>query len=197
MSRENNELVARIRKREEARQSKNAAKRERRAREQEREKAEAERLGKEAHDSFFQIQPMGQTPMAEQYSRQQDEFEREAPPSKRQRRNHEIEREMAQRAMNRAAEMPANASIRPSRREIIYHRDGFKCVNCDSEIGLTLDHIIPSSRGGSNLEQNLQTLCKFCNNMKGDAVGQSAKRLLLLAKTSLLNPHVANQQQTG
>jgi hypothetical protein len=44
---------------------------------------------------------------------------------------------------------------------------GAKCVYCKSNKGLTLDHIIPKARGGSNKLDNLQPMCSFCNSRKG------------------------------
>lgn len=38
------------------------------------------------------------------------------------------------------------------------------------EILMTKDHIIPKSRGGSNRLENFQTMCKYCNEEKGDTV---------------------------
>ncbi len=61
----------------------------------------------------------------------------------------------------------------PSKRTKLYERDGNKCLKCgETEIKkLTIDHVIPLSKGGSktNLE-NLQTLCKKCNAEKGDSI---------------------------
>jgi len=54
-----------------------------------------------------------------------------------------------------------------SKRYKIYERDGFKCLRCDSDGPLTLDHIIPKFHGGGNEYDNLQTLCEKCNGAKG------------------------------
>jgi 5-methylcytosine-specific restriction endonuclease McrA len=35
-------------------------------------------------------------------------------------------------------------------------------------IRMTLDHIVPTSRGGSNSRSNLQLLCEPCNSIKAD-----------------------------
>ena len=48
-------------------------------------------------------------------------------------------------------------------RSRIYKRDGYECVYCGSKKNLTLDHVIPKSRGGSNEWTNLVTSCFRCN----------------------------------
>jgi 5-methylcytosine-specific restriction endonuclease McrA len=40
------------------------------------------------------------------------------------------------------------------------------CVNCNISEDITLDHIIPISRGGRHSIGNLQPLCKSCNSSK-------------------------------
>ncbi len=56
----------------------------------------------------------------------------------------------------------------------ILKRDNFKCVICGrspaNSVGLELhiDHIEPWSKGGSNEEHNLRSLCSDCNLGKGD-----------------------------
>ena len=63
--------------------------------------------------------------------------------------------------------------IRQEKRLSIYMRDGLACVWCGSSIEqdpvciLTLDHITPHSKGGSNNETNLVTSCKRCNSSRG------------------------------
>ncbi|MET4106026.1 HNH endonuclease [Hymenobacter sp. UYP22] len=45
---------------------------------------------------------------------------------------------------------------------------GYQCQQCGSRFRLTLDHIIPRSRGGGWHRSNLQCLCKPCNEEKAD-----------------------------
>jgi hypothetical protein len=50
----------------------------------------------------------------------------------------------------------------------IYRRDNFKCLYCGSKENLTLDHVVPRSKGGTNNWNNLATCCNKCNVLKGD-----------------------------
>lgn len=58
-------------------------------------------------------------------------------------------------------------NTKPSRKSI-HARDGYKCVYCNSTRNLTIDHLIPSSRGGKNEWKNLVSCCNKCNTYKGD-----------------------------
>tara|TARA_B100000212_G_C27354201_1_gene525066 strand:- start:757 stop:1290 length:534 start_codon:yes stop_codon:yes gene_type:complete len=56
------------------------------------------------------------------------------------------------------------------RREIIL-RDNNQCQYCSKQLSsekLTLDHIIPKSKGGKNTWDNLVAACKKCNQKKGN-----------------------------
>lgn len=52
-------------------------------------------------------------------------------------------------------------------RERIFARDGQRCLKCGGTEALTIDHIKPRSKGGTDEEENLQTLCMECNDRKG------------------------------
>jgi hypothetical protein len=49
----------------------------------------------------------------------------------------------------------------------VYARDGGRCVYCGAEDRLSLDHVIPWSRGGENAVDNLAVACRPCNSSKG------------------------------
>ena len=52
-------------------------------------------------------------------------------------------------------------------RTAVFERDAYRCVFCGSWHDLTLDHIIPMAKGGGDVAENLQTLCRRCNCGKG------------------------------
>lgn len=61
-------------------------------------------------------------------------------------------------------------------RDFIKERDHFTCCNCQNSIYvepnllLEIDHIIPVTKGGCTVEENLQTLCWKCNRAKSDKI---------------------------
>jgi len=58
-----------------------------------------------------------------------------------------------------------NKGIKVNRKRIM-KRDGYACGYCKSKKNLTIDHIIPKSRGGKNTWDNLVTCCNRCNTIK-------------------------------
>lgn len=54
-------------------------------------------------------------------------------------------------------------------RRVLFARDGWRCVYCGTRDGrLTLDHVVPRSRGGDSVWENVVTACAPCNLRKGD-----------------------------
>jgi 5-methylcytosine-specific restriction endonuclease McrA len=60
----------------------------------------------------------------------------------------------------------------------IYKRDNYECVYCESKKQLTLDHVIPKSRGGGNEWTNLVTSCFKCNLRKGNRTPEEANMVM-------------------
>jgi 5-methylcytosine-specific restriction endonuclease McrA len=56
---------------------------------------------------------------------------------------------------------------KPSR-SLILKRDGFTCQYCGSDRDLTIDHVLPQSRGGGDTWENMVACCYTCNNVKDD-----------------------------
>lgn len=63
--------------------------------------------------------------------------------------------------------------VAESVRLAVFERDGNTCLACGSGEDLSLDHIIPRSKGGSHDESNLQTLCRRCNSAKNNRQAKS------------------------
>jgi hypothetical protein len=51
-------------------------------------------------------------------------------------------------------------------RDAVFERDGYCCIYCSATEDLTLDHVIPYSKGGSDEPDNLATCCRSCNSRK-------------------------------
>ena len=92
-----------------------------------------------------------------------------------------------------------------SRKNILV-RDRHVCQYCEHSFSagdLTLDHVIPRSRGGSSSWENLVTCCRRCNNNKGDrlpeevgmALSRRPRPFNLHTSRSLMRM-LGNQQET-
>lgn len=69
-------------------------------------------------------------------------------------------------------------SHKPSK-SMIYKRDENKCQYCSSTRNLTIDHIIPKSKGGGEDWENLCVACSDCNTKKGDKLLEHTNMKLL------------------
>ena len=64
-------------------------------------------------------------------------------------------------------------------RRALFARDGWRCVYCGQNGGrLTLDHVVPRSRGGESVWENVVTSCAPCNLRKGDRLLDEARMTL-------------------
>lgn len=88
--------------------------------------------------------------------------------------------------------------IRKDLRLAIYLRDGMACMWCGTTIEeggkLTLDHIQPHSKGGSNVPANLVTACVKCNCSRGN---RSAKAFAAAASQYVNHGVTATQILTA
>src|SRR5262245_21767086 len=73
--------------------------------------------------------------------------------------------------LNEYVHMRFERKILPRKNILLRHQ--YTCQYCGKVFDpseLTLDHVIPKSRGGSSNWDNLVACCKRCNNRKGNAM---------------------------
>jgi 5-methylcytosine-specific restriction endonuclease McrA len=91
--------------------------------------------------------------------------------------------------------VPRDAHSRKITRRAIFARDRWTCQYCGSErSSLTVDHVIPRSKGGSSAWDNIVTCCAPCNRRKGDRLPKQAgmhPRRAPRAPSSTIFVHVA------
>ena len=58
--------------------------------------------------------------------------------------------------------------VPPVNRRGVLHRDGHACQYCGTRKHLTLDHVVPKSKGGQHTWENVVAACATCNGRKGD-----------------------------
>ena len=52
-------------------------------------------------------------------------------------------------------------------RQEVFERDGYRCRYCGTGANLSIDHMVPFSKGGADSSLNLVTCCRSCNSRKG------------------------------
>ncbi|MDP8967309.1 MAG: HNH endonuclease [Actinomycetota bacterium] len=68
--------------------------------------------------------------------------------------------------------VPRDTHRRKITRRAVFARDGWTCQYCGSRANLTVDHVIPRSKGGGSTWDNIVASCAPCNRRKGDALPQ-------------------------
>ena len=66
--------------------------------------------------------------------------------------------------------VPRDTHRRKITRRAVFARDGWACQYCGSRSNLTVDHVIPRSKGGSSNWENIVASCAPCNRRKGDSL---------------------------
>lgn len=64
----------------------------------------------------------------------------------------------------------------------IFLRDHYRCQYCGKRAtasDLTMDHILPISRGGKHIWENVVTACRSCNHRKGNQTPREAGMTLI------------------
>lgn len=64
--------------------------------------------------------------------------------------------------------VPRDTHHRKITRRAVFARDGWACQYCGSRSNLTVDHVIPRSKGGGSSWENIVASCAPCNRRKGD-----------------------------
>ena len=62
-------------------------------------------------------------------------------------------------------------------RGALLRRDNYRCAYCEKRLNyltVTKDHVMPSSRGGKDIWENIVSCCFPCNNYKGDRTPEEA-----------------------
>ena len=72
--------------------------------------------------------------------------------------------------------VPRDIHRRRITRKAVLARDGWTCQYCGSNRhGLTVDHVIPRSRGGESVWENIVASCAPCNRKKGNRLPQEIR----------------------
>lgn len=74
----------------------------------------------------------------------------------------------------RAKRASVDTTLTPEQWNEIMGRSGGRCFYCKKKRRLTMDHVVPLSKGGAHAAYNVVPACGSCNSSKG------AQRLLLL-----------------
>jgi 5-methylcytosine-specific restriction endonuclease McrA len=64
--------------------------------------------------------------------------------------------------------VPRDSRSRRITRRAVFARDSWTCQYCGTTSHLTVDHVIPRSRGGASDWENIVTSCAPCNRRKGN-----------------------------
>ncbi len=85
--------------------------------------------------------------------------------------------------------IPRDTHRRKITRRAVFARDDWTCQYCGARSNLTVDHVVPRSKGGSSTWENIVASCAPCNRRKGNALPRQAGMELRKAPRTP-SPHV-------
>jgi len=85
--------------------------------------------------------------------------------------------------------------VPPVNRKEVLKRDHHRCQYCGTTKRLTLDHVIPRSKGGKHSWDNVVTACEKCNATKGSRTPTEAGMKLLNQPKTPIHPTIAFAEQ--
>ena len=74
--------------------------------------------------------------------------------------------------------IPRDTHKRKITRRAVFARDNWTCQYCGSRQQLTVDHVVPRSKGGGSTWDNIVAACAPCNRRKGDSLPRQAGMIL-------------------
>ena len=84
--------------------------------------------------------------------------------------------------------IPRDTHKRKITRRAVFARDGWECQYCGARTALTVDHVIPRSKGGGSSWDNIVASCAPCNRRKGDHLPNA---IGMVPRTAPRTPHPA------
>jgi 5-methylcytosine-specific restriction endonuclease McrA len=85
--------------------------------------------------------------------------------------------------------IPRDTHRRKITRRAVFARDDWTCQYCGSRSNLTVDHVVPRSKGGPSSWENIVASCAPCNRRKGNALPRQAG-MKLTKQPRTPSPHV-------
>jgi 5-methylcytosine-specific restriction endonuclease McrA len=85
--------------------------------------------------------------------------------------------------------------VPPVNRREVLRRDNHTCQYCGSTKNLTIDHVIPRSKGGQHTWDNVVAACDRCNSLKGDRLLHEANMTPRTKPKAPAHPAVAFAEQ--
>lgn len=85
--------------------------------------------------------------------------------------------------------------VPPVNRRELLRRDNHICQYCGATRNLTIDHVIPRSKGGLHTWDNVVTACGTCNSQKGDRLLSEIGMSLKVKPKAPMHPAIAFAEQ--